>query len=231
MRHDPLAELQTQENLLMWILAECDPVDVKITLFQIRRVRRQMTAMRREKAMAKVRLLVAVLVVLMLSGFVVTAQDMGQVVPSAEDSQTLALWLMFAGLVLVSIVGVIHVWITTRSMERVTAKVNESIDKVSGFIRSEPVLSKLERGYEGLTGIRKVLADAGMSVADVLSDLSPSEKDSWVKEWTGEIRDGTARVKSQGLAFKAVRREAPPIGDSIDDLAMNSWVPDDEVKG
>lgn len=245
-RHDGLAELQTQENLLMWILAECDPVDVKITLYQIRRVRRQMTAMRRELVMGKVRMLVMLVVMVLLSGFVVSAQgDIGvaQVLPGAGDFETLAIALLFGALVIVSVVGVVNVWITTRSMERVTGKVNESLSKIADFVQSDRVVSRLESAYEGLSPTARRLPDMALGLLDLMSDLSTTDKDAFVKRWTAEIRDGTARtgegeqVQAQRIPFKGVRRSpAPP--DLIDpsfgmspDLPLDSWVEDEEVKG
>ena len=217
MRHDPLAELQTQENLLMWILAECDPVDVKITLFQIRRVRRQMTAMRREKAMAKVRLLVAVLVVLMLSGFVVSAQ--GDVSTGGE------IVIQPEGLVYTVIGAIVGGLLTFAGL-------------YTQFKGRNPAEDLKPEDRSGMLGI--------LLVGGWLASKSPGE---WDDKQIERLMSGygfkspvgnphppdpvsaSSVMPSRGMPFKAVRREAPPIGDSIDDLAMNSWVPDEETKG
>lgn len=209
---DEMAQLQTQENLLMWLLAECEPGEVMNTLYEIRQVRRQMTVIRRRVVMNRVRLLVAVFVVLVLSGFVVSAQDV-----SAGNE----IVIQPEGLVYTVIGAIVGGLLTFAGV-------------YTQFKGRNPSADLTAEDRSGMLGI--------LLVGGWLASKSPGE---WDDKQIERLMSGygfkspvfdppvsaSSAGASRGIPFKAVRREAPPIGDSIDDLAMNSWLPDEDVKG
>lgn len=219
---DEMAQLQTQENLLMYILAECAAGEVMSTLWEIRQVRRQMTVIRRRKVMNKVRLLVAVLVVFLLTGFVVSAQgdtSGGAIVIQPEG----LFYSIFGGIVgLLSGVGVMYY-------------------RLKG---SKPAQDLDENSRNGMLGL--------LLVGGWLASLTPGQWDDQQLDklmqsngfqkpvWDAPVGMSASGVNpAGGLPFKSVRREAPPIGDNmlyrdmtpLGDLPVHDFIDtdDDEV--
>jgi len=208
MRREQLAELQTQENLLMWLLAECDPVDVRITVFQIRRVRRQMTAMRRSEMIGKVRLLVALFVVMILSGFVVSAQgDVsggGAIVIQPEG-----LLYSIIGALVGGLIGAGGLYYKFKGTKPAQDLDENSRNGMLGLLLVGGWLASLTPGQWDDQQLDKLMVSNGFQKPAWASPhpLSPSPK-------AGEGES----VGAQSLPFKAVRRSpAPPVHDFIDD--------------
>ena len=162
--------------------------------------------------MNRVRLLVAVFVVLVLSGFVVSAQDVSagnEIVIQPEGLLYTVMGAIVGGLL--TFAGLYTQLKGRNPSADLTAEDRSGmlgILLVGGWLASkspgewdDKQIERLMSGY----GFKSPVMDAPVSASSV--------------------------APSRGMPFKAVRREAPPTGDNIGDLALDSWVPDEDVKG
>lgn len=222
-RHDALVELQTQENLLLHILKVCHPVDVRITVYQIRQVRRQMTAMRREVAMREatmrsVWMVVLVVFVLMLAVMPVNAQDGNEIVIQPEGLVYTIIGAIVGGLLTFA-----GVYTQLKGRNPSADLKPEDRSGMLGILLVGGWLASKSPGEWDDKQIERLMSGYGFkSPVDNPHPPTPSP-----------LRNEGESSKAQGIPFKSVRREPPPIGDTLEDAARD-WgvnVPDELTEG